>query len=203
MKTKSNRPPSHFLLLLIVIAVSILSCTFTDKLVNSAVALRATASPSQFQWETFTDPADGFSIEYPSTWFYYRSESGNNNASQGVFVLFSSALGNTDIQTRTEDEEARLVVNTLPNSASTSVESWLADSPLLELDATRLSVNGIQAIRVEISPENAVDHSTHTFLFLATSTRLYSLIGVVASSPHAARWQEVILKMQSTLKANP
>lgn len=202
MKAKSNRTSRHNILIQIVIAVSLLSCTFADKLVSTVVA-PATTLPSQFQWETFTDQANGFSVDYPSTWFYYRSVSANDKATQGNFLLFSSTLGNTDIQNRTEDEEARLVVNTLPNDTSISVESWLADSPLLQADVTRLSVNGIKAIRIVTSPDNEEDHSTHIFLFLTTPTRLYSLVGVVSSSPNATLWQNVILKMQGSFKVNP
>jgi hypothetical protein len=190
------------ILLHATIAVFLLSCTFADRLVRPAVGPAASTS-SQFQWETFTDQANGFSIDYPSTWFYYRSGSANDGAGQGNFVLFSSALGNTDIQNRSEDEEARLVVNTLPNENLVSVESWLAGSPLLQADVTRLSVNGFDAIRIVTSPEDEADHSLHIFLFLTTSTRRYSLVGVVSSSPNAALWQDAILRMQGSFKADP
>ena len=153
---------------------------------------------SDIKWEQFNDAENGFSINYPSTWFYYRTSKPYDNISEGSFVLFSSTLGNTSIQIRTEDEESRLVVNTLPNNPKMDVESWLAQSPLLQSNVSRLTINGFNCVRIVTSPVNGEDSNTHIFLFLVTSTRRYSLIGTISPSKNAALWQEVIIRMQAT-----
>ena len=158
---------------------------------------------SDIKWETYRDTEYGFSIDYPSNWFYYRSSKPYDDISKGSFVLFSSALGNTTIQSRTEDEEARLIVNILPNDTLTDVESWLAESPLLQSEVSRLSINGNDSIRIITTPDNEDDNSAYVYLFLVSSARRFSLVAVVSPTENSSLWHEVIIRMQDSFNPNP
>ncbi len=193
MNYPTHRHSLRSLFPLVVVALLLLSC--------SSISNLATPAAASFAWQTYSDATNGFSIDYPSTWFYYRSGPGDAGGSDGDFVLFSTTLGNTDIQSRSEDEEARLVVSSVANDSSQDLETWLADSPLLQANPVRLTINGVNALRVSVPAGNEADGSARTFLFLATPTRLYSLVGVVSPSANATLWQETITKMQESFKA--
>lgn len=158
---------------------------------------------SDIRWETYKDTEYGFSIDYPSNWFYYHSSKPYDDISQGSFVLFSSTLGNTTNQSRTEDEEARLIVNILPNDTNMGVESWLAESPLLQSEVSRLSTNGNDSIRIITTPDNQDDNSTYIYLFVATSSLKFSLVGVISPSDNSSLWHEVIINMQDSFNPSP
>jgi hypothetical protein len=147
---------------------------------------------SEITWSTYQDPELGYSLQYPSSWFYFTSADPLEENSLSQIVLFSSALGNTSPQIRSEDEEARLVVNSYPTKSSDDVETWLLESPLMEFPSTRLDINGFEAIRIVTPPENEDDLSTHVFLFLIAPGRRYSLVGTISAGSHAAVWSQVI-----------
>ena len=190
----------------IILLIPILLLGFACNLLGNTsqdYALPINPVLSDIKWETYRDTEYKFSIDYPSNWYYYRSSKPYDDLSKGSFVLFSSTLGNTTNQSRAEDEEARLIVNILPTDTNTDVESWLAESPLLQSEVSRLSINGNDSIRIITTPDNQDDNSTYIYLFLVSPVRRYSLVGVVSPTDNASLWHEVIIKMQNSFHSNP
>jgi hypothetical protein len=159
---------------------------------------QATSGPPAIEWKIFSDPEIGFSIKYPSTWYFFRSSSSPDDITQGGFVLFSSSLGNTSIQSRTEDEEARLAISFIPHNSTMDVDGWLEGSPLLSYDVTRPIINGFQGVRITTPSKNEDDLSSHIFLFLVTPAIQYSLVGTISVSSNSSIWSDVIISMQDS-----
>lgn len=217
---KSGKQTSHnssivlCILILVVLLISLVSCVNTSEpistitpqvtsilptseLINTTTP-QVTSSLPENEWKVYTDPGIGFSIKYPSTWYYFRSLSSNDDITQGGYVLFSSSIGNTSSQTRSDDEEARLVVSFTPNPSNVDVNGWLKGSPLLFYDVTRPIINGFEGIRITTPSENEVDLSLHIFLFLVTRSFQYSLVGTISASTNSSELSDVVISMQDS-----
>jgi len=192
----NNSSTKLWILIIIFMLIPIVSCIIPSMHVSTITPL-ATSSASTNEWKTYTDSEIGFSIQYPSSWYYYRSSISDNNT-QGGYILFSSALGNTSIQTRSDDEAARLVVSFSPNTSNVDVNGWLEGSPLLLYDVTKPNINGIKGIRIITPPENEVDKSSHIFLFLVTQSFQYSLVGTISFSPTSSEWSDMVVSIQNS-----
>jgi hypothetical protein len=155
---------------------------------------------SDIRWGTYEDSEKHFSIKYPSSWYYFSSAGEYDEVGGGYFVLFSSALGNTSLQVRTEDEEARLAVSVAPNGEGSDVEAWLAGSPLLEGEVSRLSLAGVNAVRISSVGGLGEEPVDYISLFLTTASHRFSLIGTIAHSEDAVLWNQVILQMQESFR---
>lgn len=217
---KSGKQTSHnssivlCILILVVLLISLVSCVNTSEpistvtpqvtsilptseLINTTTP-QVTSNLPENEWNIYTDQGIGFTIKFPSTWYYYRSLTSNDDPSLGGYVLFSSALGNTSNQTRSEDEAARLVVSFVPNTSNADVNSLLQGSPLVAYDVTRPTINGIDAIRIITPSEAEVDLSSHIFLFLVTQSFQYSLVGTISASPNSSQLSDMVISMQDS-----
>ena len=165
---------------------------------TNTISSSPTSNLPENEWNIYTDQGIGFTIKYPSTWYYYRSLTSNDDPSLGGYVLFSSALGNTSNQTRSEDEAARVVVSFVPNTSNADVNSLLQGSPLVAYDVTRPTINGIDAIRIITPSEAEVDLSSHIFLFLVTQSFQYSLVGTISALPNSSQLSDMVISMQDS-----
>ena len=155
---------------------------------------------SKIKWDTYSDTEYNFSIKYPSSWYYFGLNKPYDEQSYGSFVLFSSTLGNTSIQESSEDELVRLVVNILPKKEN-DVESWLKNSPLLQFETDRIKIDGYDAVRLHIDPNESNDGKEYIYLFLVTKKNQYSLVGSISSGDQMDSWSKVINKMQNSFKS--
>ncbi len=154
--------------------------------------------PAAIEWETYVDPEYGFSINYPSDWYHYRSSEGQS-LTEELFVIFSSALGNTSTQDYTPDEEARLVVSVVRNPGWATAEEWLTDSPLLSLDTAPVSVAGLEGVKILVANEHQLEYRWISFVFLVGEDRGYGLVGSVSPTPNSELWKGAIQAMQDSL----
>ena len=151
------------------------------------------------EYDRYQDEDLGFSIKYPTSWYYFNLKRPYDEQSNANFVLFSSTLGNTSIHESSEDEKARLVVNVIPKKDD-DIKNWLEKSPLFQFDVDNLKIDNYDSVQIIIKPEESTDGKGYIYTFLVTNDNQFSLVGTISDIEKFKSWKKIITKMQKSFK---
>lgn len=119
-----------FSIVSIFVKITVLGCSSGLPQMSNGTPVSTPISSStssvNSNWKTFSDPMSKYSISYPGDWFSYAfPDSGTDSFRESV--LLSDAEGNTNAQTRTLDETARLWIGSYDLKGQ-KLQNWITEN---------------------------------------------------------------------------